>query len=119
MRALQAIDLALVADVGHLRDAQLVPERVAAERIELADLLDTALTHRQQWRPELTLVVRAARAWLEAAGRLDRDGVDLRLLKRIPSGAGLGGGSSDAAAVLAGLDRLVDHGPRLQPLAAS
>lgn len=49
------------------------------------------------------LVVRAVRALEEASGH--RFDVALRLEKRIPAGAGLGGGSSDAAAVLTGLNR--------------
>ena len=44
------------------------------------------------------LVVRAARRLAEAAG-IER-GLDVELIKQIPSGAGLGGGSSDAAAML-------------------
>ncbi len=47
---------------------------------------------------------RAARMFLDETG-ISR-GVRIALTKRIPSGAGLGGGSSDAAAVLAGMDRL-------------
>jgi 4-diphosphocytidyl-2-C-methyl-D-erythritol kinase len=50
------------------------------------------------------LVMRAAALLREAAG-VDR-GARIRLAKRIPVAAGLGGGSSDAAATLWGLNRL-------------
>ncbi|GMV04788.1 MAG: 4-diphosphocytidyl-2-C-methyl-D-erythritol kinase [Gemmatimonadota bacterium] len=50
--------------------------------------------------PEDNLVHRAARAFLERTGLAAADGVDVDLAKRIPAGAGLGGGSSDAAATL-------------------
>jgi 4-diphosphocytidyl-2-C-methyl-D-erythritol kinase len=50
------------------------------------------------------LVTRAACLLREAAGVAH--GARIRLYKRIPVGAGLGGGSSDAAAALIGLNRL-------------
>ena len=50
------------------------------------------------------LAVRAAQAYREASGW--SDGVEITLVKRIPAGAGMGGGSSNAAAVLLALQRL-------------
>ena len=51
---------------------------------------------------EENLALRAARLLAREAGV--EGGVHIRLVKKIPPGAGLGGGSSDAAAVLAGLN---------------
>ena len=53
---------------------------------------------------ENNLVVKAARALQRAAGV--EWGAQMRLRKAIPSGAGMGGGSADAAAALIGLNRL-------------
>jgi 4-diphosphocytidyl-2-C-methyl-D-erythritol kinase len=56
---------------------------------------------------EENLAVRAAHAVLEATGQ--RFGVAIELAKRIPVRAGLGGGSSDAAAALLAVNALTGH----------
>ena len=58
---------------------------------------------------EDNIAARAARLFLDHTGR--QGGVDIRIAKRIPAAAGLGGGSSDAAAVLLalGAKRMVAH----------
>lgn len=66
------------------------------------------------------LVVRAADRVLEAMGKRGR--LHLKLTKRIPMGGGLGGGSTDAAAVLMGLPSLIGKtlaGNKLEEIAAS
>jgi 4-diphosphocytidyl-2-C-methyl-D-erythritol kinase len=60
------------------------------------------------------LVVRAARLFLEAANI--GTGFAIELQKNIPHGAGLGGGSSDAATVLLGLNRQLDAPLSLEEL---
>lgn len=62
------------------------------------------------------LMVKAAELFLREKGI--SGGVRMTLAKHIPSEAGMGGGSSDAAAVLRGLARLYGTGDGLETLAA-
>ncbi len=66
------------------------------------------------------LCIRAARLLMDITG--SANGVEIHLQKRIPVGAGLGGGSSDAAAVLKGMRKLFGldiSNAELRTLAAS
>src|SRR5690554_4032002 len=86
--------------------------------IDLCDRLDFDIRYDGQIRregdtlpglaPETDLVVRAARALQQATGC--PLGAQIRYTKHIPSGAGLGGGSSDAATTLIALNRLWNTG---------
>jgi len=90
--------------------------RTVFQTISLADNIE--VSYRSSGGPSVELVcnlpeldgpenlaARAARLWMDAIGSKAR--VSIRLDKRIPAGAGLGGGSSDAAAVLTALGSLV------------
>ncbi len=94
-------------------------------RLDLADLLLVRRTEApgvtlevdgpDTGPPDANLAVRAAHAVLDATGR--RFGVHLSLSKRIPIGAGLGGGSADAATALALVNQLAGNAiPRAELL---
>lgn len=57
---------------------------------------------------ERNLAWKAAKVFFEATG-IDPDGIEIRITKRIPSEAGLGGGSADAAAVLRALNKHYEY----------
>ncbi len=83
-------------------------ERTAEPGIAL-DCGDAALA-----ADETNLAWRAAALFFRETGV--SGGVRIRLEKHIPMGAGLAGGSTDAAAVLTGMDRLFDTGLGLEKL---
>lgn len=57
---------------------------------------------------EKNLAWKAAKVFFDATGK-DPDGLEIRITKRIPSQAGLGGGSADAGAVLRALNRHYEY----------
>lgn len=65
---------------------------------------------------EQNLAYRAARLFLEKTGI--QGGVSIEVAKRIPVGAGLGGGSSNASSVLIGMNELFGAGMSIEVLAA-
>jgi 4-diphosphocytidyl-2-C-methyl-D-erythritol kinase len=100
--------------VGRLRPDGFHEIRSRIVSIDLADTIDVAPGEGLEIScegfdvpsDESNLVVRAARALAKRIGRAAD--ARIRLTKRIPVGAGLGGGSSDAAQALLLLSRLWD-----------
>ena len=81
--------------------------------LDFSDMLDFTIrddgviSRQSKWRgvvEEDDLIVRAAKALQQESGC--QLGVDIHLEKRLPAGAGLGGGSSDAATTLVALNHL-------------
>ncbi|NTU59157.1 MAG: 4-(cytidine 5'-diphospho)-2-C-methyl-D-erythritol kinase [Chlorobiaceae bacterium] len=70
----------------------------------VSDGIDMECTNMELPVDDSNLCIRAARALKEFAGA--DAGVSIRLVKQVPFGAGLGGGSSDAAATLNALNLL-------------
>jgi 4-diphosphocytidyl-2-C-methyl-D-erythritol kinase len=92
--------------------------RTIYQTVELADRLGATISsrrkgirlecgHRELASGGDNLVYRAAELWQRARGF--KGGINLRLEKKIPMGAGLGGGSSDAAVTLLALERLTGN----------
>jgi 4-diphosphocytidyl-2-C-methyl-D-erythritol kinase len=99
--------------------------RTIFQTISLADTLEIGFTRSRRTEIALddalriddNLVVRAARLAPDAMRATGR--VEMKLTKRIPMGAGLGGGSSDAAAVLLALPAIAGRRIPLPELTAT
>lgn len=84
--------------------------------LEKAPAISLSITCGNAPKGKENLMVQAAELFFEKTGL--SGGVALTLEKRIPSEAGMGGGSSDAAAVLRGLHRLYEANVSRETLAA-
>lgn len=92
--------------------------RMVMQRVDLCDELEIALTGTPGIRVTCgsagvpdgpgNIAWRAADALVKLSGR--QVGIDIVITKKIPVAAGLGGGSSDAASVLMGVNQLLELG---------
>ena len=118
-------------DVGKRREDGFHEMTMVMQSISLADAVTVTLndTGRVRARTSLpfipgderNLAVKAALCYLEAIGRQGQ-GAWIEIQKAVPVGAGMGGGSSDAAAVLRAVNALFDHAlstPELEKLSCA
>lgn len=106
-----------LADDLTLRPAVTAKGSAVADRLERREAGDAWLDPRPLSLEGDNLVRRAIGAYRAAAAPLEVPGLHALLRKRIPWGAGLGGGSADAAAALRASARLAPSAARLEPLA--
>jgi len=116
--------LNLTLDVLGKREDGYHDLKSVMQTVEYCDEIRMEIGTGEPWRitctdPEIptdcrNLVWKAARAFYDTTGITD-EGLNIHITKRIPSQAGMGGGSSDAAAVLRGLNR--HYGNPLTPMA--
>lgn len=120
-----SLDVTARRDDGYHNMLMVMQTISLADRIVLERTPDTGLhlscNYRYVPTDERNLAVRAARAYLQAIGaEAELPGIVVRLEKQIPVGAGMAGGSADAAAVLRGMNRMFGHPldrPELESLA--
>ena len=110
--------LNLSLDVTGRREDGYHDMLMVMQTISVSDRIDLELTEEPGIQAECNfryvptdgrnLAVRAAQVYLQAVAENQHEtqGVSIRLEKHIPVGAGMAGGSADAAAVLRGMNRL-------------
>ena len=94
-------------------DLRMIMQRVSLcdeITISLTDTSDISVSCNSKGAPDgpANIAWKAARALLDFTE--SRKGVDINIVKNIPVAAGLGGGSSDAASVLMGMNELLQLG---------
>ena len=109
--------LNLTLDVLSKRDDGYHDLQSVMQTISLRDDIEIDIGTEKPWRlhcsdedipcDETNLAWKAAKVFFDAL-KLEPNGIEIRITKRIPSQAGLGGGSADAAAVLRALNRHYD-----------
>ncbi|MHA6252910.1 4-(cytidine 5'-diphospho)-2-C-methyl-D-erythritol kinase [Oceanobacillus sp. CAU 1775] len=114
-----SLDVLKKREVDEYHDVEMIMTTIdLADRIELTSLeedeIQVSLESRYVPNDERNLAYRAARIFKEKF-QIDK-GVHIKIEKNIPVSAGLGGGTTDAAAVLRGLNRLWEMNLTLEEL---